>query len=306
MTRLRFVPLTICALLLAPMLIDVAESCLLADRLRIIAPHLTEDEVMALAHGSMDRTVIPYDFGGPSPCVGGMADIFPCDNVDLVAFMTLASIGGGSGNDIWGWTDPLTGREYALMGRTHRHLVRRRHDPDNPVYLGNLPHPAPAAARWRDIKVYADHAFIVSEARHHGMQVFDLTQLRGVAAPPVTFAETAHYAGFGSAHNIVINEDTGFAYAVGTDTCGGGLAHDRHQRRRPAPVSAGCFIDRRLHPRRPVRDLRRPGCRARRAVRSASTPTRTRSPSSTSPTRRTRSSCRAPATPIAATPTRAG
>jgi len=30
---------------------------------------------------------------------------------------------------------------------------------------------------WRDIKVYDDHAFIVSEAREHGMQVFDLTQL---------------------------------------------------------------------------------------------------------------------------------
>ena len=49
---------------------------------------------------------------------------------------------------------------------------------------------------WRDIKVYANHAFIVSEAIDHGMQVFDLTRLRGVSAPE-TFAETAHYTGFG-------------------------------------------------------------------------------------------------------------
>jgi choice-of-anchor B domain-containing protein len=49
------------------------------------------------------------------------------------------------------------------------------------------------------------------------MQVFDLTRLRNVASPPQTFDEDAHYTGLGSAHNIVINENTGFAYIVGTD-----------------------------------------------------------------------------------------
>jgi len=75
---------------------------------------------------------------------------------------------------------------------------------------------------WRDIKVYQNHAFVVSEANGHGMQVFDLTQLRNVTNPPVTFTETAHYDQFGNAHNIVINEETGFAYAVGTSTFSGG------------------------------------------------------------------------------------
>lgn len=50
------------------------------------------------------------------------------------------------------------------------------------------------------------------------MQVFDLTQLRSVSNPPVAFSETAHYNGFGRAHNLVINEDSGFAYGVGTNT----------------------------------------------------------------------------------------
>ncbi len=53
-----------------------------------------------------------------TPCVGGFAGTYPCNNVDLLAFMPLASIGGGGGNDIWGWTDSQTGKEYALMGRT--------------------------------------------------------------------------------------------------------------------------------------------------------------------------------------------
>ena len=53
--------------------------------------------------------------------------------------------------------------------------------------------------------------------------MFDLTKLRSVVSPPATFSVDAHFSGFGSAHNIVINEDTGFAYGVGTSTCSGGL-----------------------------------------------------------------------------------
>ena len=52
-------------------------------------------------------------------CSGGFADIYPCSNVDLMAFLPLADIGGGEGNDIWGWTDSATGNEYAIMGRTN-------------------------------------------------------------------------------------------------------------------------------------------------------------------------------------------
>src|SRR5262245_9820701 len=45
-----------------------------------------------------------------TPCVGGMAGEYPCRNVDLMAQMPLNTIGGGNGNDIWGWTDPQTGK----------------------------------------------------------------------------------------------------------------------------------------------------------------------------------------------------
>jgi choice-of-anchor B domain-containing protein len=72
------------------------------------------------------------------------------------------------------------------------------------------------------------------------MQVFDLTELRSVITPPETFAETAHYSVFGSAHNIVINEDSGFAYGVGTNTCSGGL-HMVNIQNPLLPTNAGCF-----------------------------------------------------------------
>src|SRR5687767_1864873 len=55
---------------------------------------------------------------GPTPCAGGFAGPYPCARVDLLSFVPISTIGGGRSNDIWGWTDPLTGREYALVGRT--------------------------------------------------------------------------------------------------------------------------------------------------------------------------------------------
>jgi len=64
-------------------------------------------------------------------------------------------------------------------------------DPENPIYLGNLATHTDTSV-WRDIKVYQNHAFIVSEAGGHGMQIFDLTTLRAVTAPPVEFVERYH------------------------------------------------------------------------------------------------------------------
>ena len=176
---------------------------------------------------------------GATPCVAGQAGSYPCNNVDLLAFMPLATIGGGEGNDIWGWTDPLTNKEYAIMGRTNGTAFVDISDPVNPIYLGNLPTQT-SNSSWRDIKVYANHAFIVSEAGGHGIQVFDLTRLRNVPTPPATFTVDAHYPGFGNAHNIVINEDSGYAYGVGTSTCSGGL-HMVNIQNPLAPTNAGCF-----------------------------------------------------------------
>ena len=176
---------------------------------------------------------------GKTPCVGGMAGTFPCHNVDLASFLPVSDIGGGSVNDVWGWTDPLTGKEYAIVGRSNGTSFVDISNPEQPTYLGNLP-PHSVDSVWRSIKVYADHAFIVSEADNHGMQVFDLTRLRNVAAPPVAFTENAHYAGFRRAHTLAVNEATGFAYAAGSkDTCAGGL-HVVDIRNPAAPVFAGC------------------------------------------------------------------
>jgi choice-of-anchor B domain-containing protein len=175
---------------------------------------------------------------GATPCIGNMAGSYPCNNIDLISFLPLGSIGGGEGNDIWGWTG-CSGREFALMGRTNGTAFVEITDPANPIYVGNLPSHT-GNSIWRDIKTYADHAFIVSEAGSHGMQVFDLTQLCSIAIPPVTFGETTHYDDFGSAHNLVINEGSGYAYGVGTNSCSGGL-HMVNIQNPLNPTNAGCF-----------------------------------------------------------------
>jgi choice-of-anchor B domain-containing protein len=189
--------------------------------------------------------------GGEARCEGGKAKSFECRDADLVSFLPVSALGGKRGvllNDIWGWTDSVTSREFALVGRTNGTAFVEVTDPANPKYLGELPlHKGARSNIWRDIKVYKNHAFIVADgAGPHGMQIFDLTQLRNVQRAPVTFQETAHYDRIHSAHNIVINESTGFAYPVGNsmggETCGGAL-HMIDVRDPARPKFAGCYAD---------------------------------------------------------------
>ena len=154
--------------------------------------------------------------------------------------MPLLSIGGGSGADSWGWKDPDTGRYYAIMARSNGTSFIDVTDPEAPVYLGNLPSTT-GDRPWRDVKVYANHAFVVADdIEGHGMQVFDLTRLRGGADSPRQFTVDALYDGVGSAHNVAINEDSGYAYIVGADSCEGGL-HMVDIRIPTSPEFAGCF-----------------------------------------------------------------
>jgi len=115
-------------------------------------------------------------------CENGFAGVFPCNDFDLMAQI-----------DLTGFSNSAGGNDIST------------------------------ASTWRDIKVYNNYAFIVSEAAEHGMQIFDLTQLSNVDPDQtITFSANAVYTEFGNAHNIVINEEQGFAYAVGTSTFGGG------------------------------------------------------------------------------------
>ena len=176
-----------------------------------------------------------------TPCENGFAAGYPCDQVDLMGFVASSSLGGGDAEDLWGWTDPLDGNEYAIVGMAGTTAFVDVTAPSAPVVLGTLPSHT-GSSLWRDVKVYNNHAYIVSEATGHGLQVFDLTRLRNVSNPPVTFTEDGHYDGFGNAHNIAINEASGRAYAVGTSTFSGGL-HILDLSNPTSPTLIGSFAE---------------------------------------------------------------
>ncbi|MGH7463559.1 MAG: choice-of-anchor B family protein [Longimicrobiales bacterium] len=198
---------------------------------------------------------LPALVGEERRCTDGAVGPFDCADVDLLAFVPTSMLrapGHARGvrtNDNWGWTDPETGREYALVGRNDGTSFIDITDPTNPVLVGDLPKTpdTPPSQLWRDIKTYRNHAFIVADgAGNHGMQVFDLTRLRNVTDAPAMFEPDVHYARVASVHNIAINEETGFAYLVGSrgggETCGGGL-HMVDIREPQNPQFVGCFRD---------------------------------------------------------------
>jgi choice-of-anchor B domain-containing protein len=157
---------------------------------------------------------------GPTVNSGG----YPCDHVELMDVEEISVLGGGAnGNDCWGWVEPSTSREIALYGRSSGLSLIDVTDATDMKYFGEVA-TATSPSLWRDVKVYGDYAFVVSEAGGHGMQVVDLNAAAALPTDQITdITPVAYYTGFGNAHNIVINEETGFAYGVGTNTFGGGL-----------------------------------------------------------------------------------
>lgn len=181
----------------------------------------TEEETSpssSITDSSTDET--PATTSAFVPCEGGKAGAFPCDGYDLYAHINLDAMLSKSGNDCWGWTDPETGNEYVLMGLDNGTGFVDITTPEAPKYLGKLP-TATDSSIWRDIKVYQNHAYIVSEAPGHGMQVFDLTKLRGVTEAQ-TFTADSRNTSFGNAHNIALNEASGYAYVIGSGLENGG------------------------------------------------------------------------------------
>ena len=213
------------------------------------------------------------------PCTNGLAaDLYECNNVSLYAHLTPEELGGQQANDIWGWQDPLTQKEYALVGLNDGVSFVDITDPNNPVVVGKLAESNMKAkykpmaqddfpactigvgdsyaakglmmgSTWRDMKVYDNHIYVVSDGQIHGMQVFDLTKLRDYSGSFMNFEQDGLYEELGNAHNIAINQATGFAYVVGVTTaerCGSRSETGLHMidLNDPAnPQFAGCYFD---------------------------------------------------------------
>lgn len=186
-----------------------------------------------------------YQRAATIPCQNGKVntadETFDCEKIDLLGFVPIKDMNSDrEASDIWGWTDPETEDKIAIIGMEDRtgfvKVTRNADGTVTPKVLATLLQSGDRNVIWSDMKVYGNYVFIVRES-NHGMQVFDLTKLRQwyESDHPVQLGQddlsdfygvTAE-AGFPgknrNVHNIVINEQTGFAYLVGSQTCRGGL-----------------------------------------------------------------------------------
>ncbi|MCA9212057.1 MAG: choice-of-anchor B family protein [Planctomycetales bacterium] len=160
------------------------------------------------------------------------AGLFNTNNMEVMGHLPIEALGGSKPitvdtfgdklivNDIWGWTDPETGNEYALVGRSDATAFVNVTNPRDPVFLGLLPSTS-WNSRYRDIKTFGNHAYIDSDSPldertyFHGLQVFDLTRLRGLTeAPDEHWTPDVVHGELNGAHNVAINPESGLLVAV--------------------------------------------------------------------------------------------
>lgn len=114
-------------------------------------------------------------------------------------------------NDVWGYVDG-SGNEYALVGTVNGFSIVDVTDPSDPQQLHYIPG---VNSTWRDMKVWADHAYVVNETSG-GMLIVDLSNLPG-SISSITYTAASTIGGpdtLSTAHNIFIDEN-GFAYLFG-------------------------------------------------------------------------------------------
>ncbi len=136
--------------------------------------------------------------------------------------------------DSWGLADPQDNKEYAIVTLNDGTAFVDISNPNSPRFLGKLnstlttPNSS-ATSWWHDVKVYNNYAYIVSEATNFGMQIFDLTRLRGLSTSTTNttgpnqmriFTRDGLYTGVSKTHNLIINEDTGYLYLLGSNRSG--------------------------------------------------------------------------------------
>lgn len=121
-------------------------------------------------------------------------------------------------NDIWGYVSP-SGREYAILGLGNGTAFVDVTDPVNPAVVDIVDD---ARSLWSDAAVYQEYAYNVNEngITGDGVQIIDLSDIdSGV----VSLVGNWTGSGFTDAHNIAINEESGFAYLCIPNVTGRGI-----------------------------------------------------------------------------------
>ena len=152
-----------------------------------------------------------------APCTANQSNGFACQSVSLQSHLPLDQLRPASarGNDVWGFVDLNTGREYAFMGLQNGVAVVDVTDPTTPEQVAFA---TGTSTTWRDIKVYQRYdsagkrwrayAYVTADAVQDFLMVLDLSELpNGVER--VNFSSD-----FRAAHNAyLVNADYTFGLA---------------------------------------------------------------------------------------------
>lgn len=179
--------------------------------------------------------------GRTVPCKGGKAAGYPCKAIDLQGYLPSSDLGGARIADVWGWADPESKKEYALLGSTRGVLFVDVSDPRGPIYLGNLLGKAETALIWQEIEILNDHAYIVCDLSPCNLQIFDLTRLRG-AESVQSWTPDAVFP-IPNAHSIDSNPATDHIFVNGSLAIAGGAPVILDVASPLTPVPVGAMAD---------------------------------------------------------------
>jgi len=189
--------------------------------------------------GELTATVLESEKSHTSaPCISNSSSGFACQNVSLHAHLSLSQLRPSSarGNDVWGFTDLNTGREYAIMGLQNGVAIVDVTDPQTPEQVA---YAMGSATTWRDIKVYQRYdatakrwrayAYVSADAIDDFLMLLDLSNL------PNGIERVGYSSDFRAAHNAyLVNADYAFGLAETSDTpvlsiAGAGISGGRNR-----------------------------------------------------------------------------
>lgn len=152
----------------------------------------------------------------------GLSCLLTAQTADNMTFLgqwddpTLPTRDGLVYNEIWGYYDAGSGKEYAIIGSVQKVHIYDVSDPSSISLVDEFT--GGDDTIWRDMKTYGPYLYCVADEGNEGMMIIDMTDM---ASGPVLAAQlTTHFV---RAHNVFVDEAAGRLYVAGSNGQNNGL-----------------------------------------------------------------------------------